>query len=86
MNFVKMMETRGINLENLSDYEFAILLHAVPQEKERRARIKREKLIAEYTDKFNELLGGLEEEGLAFDFNGYTIDIDEFTIKERMGD
>lgn len=88
MNFVKMMEDRGINLEILSDYEFSILLHAIPQEEERRARarIKREQLIAEYTDKFNDLLRELEEEGLAFDFNGYTIDIDKFTIKERMGD
>ena len=86
MNFVKMMETRGINLENLNDYEFSVLLHAIPQEKERRARIKREQLIMEYTHKINELLGELEEEGLAFDFNGYTIDVDKFTIKERMGD
>ena len=81
-----MMETRGINLENLSNYEFAILLHAISQEKERRDRVKREQLITEYANKFNDLLGELDKVGLAFDFNGYTIDVDEFTIKERVGD
>lgn len=75
MNFVKMMEARGINLENLSDYEFAVLLHAIPQEKERRARIKREQLIAEYTDKIGQLIKEISEEGLVVCYCGSPIDI-----------
>lgn len=75
MNFVKMMEARGINLENLSDYEFAVLLHAIPQEKERRARVKREQLIAEYTDKIGQLIKEISEEGLVVYYCGSPIDI-----------
>lgn len=80
MNFVKMMEARGINLENLSDYEFAILLHAIPQEKERRARVKREQLIAEYTNKINNLINELQEQGLTLSYNGESFGTDEFEI------
>lgn len=80
MNFVKMMEARGINLENLSDYEFAVLLHAIPQEKERRARIKREQLITEYTDKINNLINELQEQGLTLSYNGESFGTDEFEI------
>lgn len=75
MNFVKMMEARGINLENLSDYEFTVLLHAIPQEKERRARIKREQLIAEYTDKIGQLIKEISEEELVVYYCGSPIDI-----------
>lgn len=78
MNFVKMMEARGINLENLSDYEFAVLLHAIPQEKERRARVKREQLIAEYTDKIDQLIKEISEEGLVVYYCGSPIDIEGF--------
>lgn len=77
MNFVKMMEARGINLENLSDYEFAVLLHAIPQEKERRARIKREQLIAEYTDKIGQLIKEISEEGLVVYYCGSPINIQD---------
>ena len=77
MDFVKMMETHGINLENLNDYEFAVLLHAIPQEKERRARVKRERLIAEYTDKIDQLIKEISEEGLIVYYCGSPINIEE---------
>jgi hypothetical protein len=77
MNFVKMMEAPGINLENLSDYEFAVLLHAIPQEQERRARVKRERLIAEYTDKIDQLIKEISEEGLVVYYCGSPINIEE---------
>lgn len=78
MNFVKMMETHGINLENLSDYEFALLLHAIPQEKERRARVKREQLIAEYTDKIDQLIKEISEKGLVVYYCGSPMDLQGF--------
>ena len=77
MNFVKMMEARGINLEKLSDYEFAVLLHAIPQEEERRASIKREQLITEYTDKIDHLLKEMSDKGLVVYYCGSPIDIQE---------
>lgn len=77
MNFVKMMENRGINLENLSDYEFEVLLHAIPQEQERRARVKRERLIAEYTNKIDQLIEEISEEGLAVYYCGSPIGLQE---------
>lgn len=77
MNFVKMMEARGINLEKFSDYEFAVLLHAIHQETERRARVKREQLIAEYTDKIDQLIKEISEKGLAVYYCGSPIDIQE---------
>jgi biotin-(acetyl-CoA carboxylase) ligase len=80
MNFVKMMEARGINLENLSDYEFSVLLHAIPQEQERRSRVKREQLIAEYTDKINNLINELQEQGLTLSYNGESFGKYEFEI------
>ena len=75
MNFVKMMEARGINLENLSDYEFSVLLHAISQEQERRASVKRKQLIAEYTDKIDQLIKEISEEGLVVYYCGSPIDI-----------
>jgi len=77
MNFVKMMEARGINLEKLSDYEFSLLLHAVSQEGERRTQVKREQLIAEYTDKIGQLIKEISEEGLVVYYCGSPIDIQE---------
>jgi predicted peroxiredoxin len=77
MDFVKMMEARGINLGKLSDYEFAVLLHAISQEKERRARVKREQLIAEYADKISHLIEEISEEGLAVYYCGSPIDLQE---------
>lgn len=77
MNFVKMIVDHGINLENLSDYEFALLLHAIPQEKERRARVKREQLIAEYTDKINDLINGISEDGLTVYYCGSPINVQD---------
>ena len=70
-----MMEARGINLENLSDYEFSVLLHAISQEQERRASVKREQLIAEYTDKIDQLIKEISEEGLTVYYCGSPIDI-----------
>lgn len=81
MNFVKMMKEHGINLENLNDYEFALLLHAIPQEKERRAQIKREQLIEEYSNKFNDLINELKENGLSLTYEGRIIGEDEFGIE-----
>ena len=75
MNFVKMMADHGISLENLNDYEFALLLHAIPQEKERRARVKREQLIAEYTNKIGQLIKEISEEGLVVYYCGSPIDL-----------
>lgn len=75
MNFVKMMADHGINLENLSDYQFAVLLHAIPQEKERRARVKREQLITEYTNKIGQLIKEISEEGLVVYYCGSPIDL-----------
>jgi len=77
MNFVKMMEARGINLEKFSDYEFAVLLHAISQEEERRASIKREQLITEYTDKIAHLLKEMSDKGLVVYYCGSPIDIQE---------
>ena len=77
MDFVKMMEARGINLEKFSDYEFAVLLHAISQEEERRARVKREQLIAEYTDKIDHLLKEMSDKGLVVYYCGSPIDIQE---------
>jgi hypothetical protein len=77
MNFVKMMVDHGISLESLNDYEFALLLHAIPQEKERRARVKREQLIAEYTDKINDLIKEISDEGLVVYYCGSPINIQE---------
>lgn len=81
MNFVKMMVDHGINLENLNDYEFALLLHAIPQEKERRAQVKREQLIKEYLNKFNDLINELKENGLTLTYEGRIIGEDEFDIE-----
>ena len=81
MNFVKMMVDHGINLENLSDYEFSILLHAIPQEKERRDKVKREQLIEEYSSKFNDLINELQEHDLTLTYEGRIIGEDEFDIE-----
>jgi hypothetical protein len=81
MNFVKMMEAHGINLEKLSDYEFALLLHAIPQEQERRARVKREQLTEEYSNKFNDLINELKEHDLTLTYEGRIIGVDEFDIE-----
>ena len=75
MNFVKMMEAHGINLEKFSDYEFAVLLNAIHQETERRSRVKREQLITEYTNKIDQLIKEISEEGLVVCYCGSPIDI-----------
>lgn len=75
MNFVKMMEARGINLEKFSDYEFTVLHNAIHQEAERRARVKRERLIAEYTNKIDHLIKEISDEGLVVYYCGSPIDI-----------
>ena len=77
MNFVKMMEARGINLEKFSDYEFAVLLHAIHQETDRRARVKREQLIAEYTDKIDSLIKEISEKGLTVYYCGSPINVQD---------
>ena len=77
MNFVKMMADHGISLEGLSDYELALLLRAIPQEKERRARVKREQLIAEYTDKINNFISEISENGLMIYYCGSPINIQD---------
>jgi len=77
MNFVKMMASHGIDLESLSDYELALLLNAIPQETERRARATRELLIAEYTDKINDLISEISERGLTIYYCGSPIDSQE---------
>ena len=76
-----MMVDHGINLENLSDYEFSILLHAIPQEKERRDKVKREQLIEEYSSKFNDLINELQEHDLTLTYEGRIIGEDEFDIE-----
>ena len=81
MNFVKMMEARGINLEKFSDYEFEVLLHAIHQETERRSRVKREQLIEEYLNKFNDLINELQEHDLTLTYEGRIIGEDEFDIE-----
>ena len=77
MNFVKMMAGHGINLESLSNSEFALLLQAIPQEKERRDRVQREQLIAEYTDKIIQLIQEISEEELTVYYCGSPINIQE---------
>jgi hypothetical protein len=85
MDFVKMMEVRGINLEKLSEYEFMVLLHAISQEKERRARVKREQLIAEYTDKIDQLIEEISEKGLVVYYCGSPIDLQGFGSQLVVG-
>lgn len=75
MNFVKMMEARGINLEKFSDYEFAVLLHAIHEETERRARMKREQLITEYTAKIDHLIKEISDKGLIVYYCGSPINL-----------
>jgi len=77
MNFVKMMEARGINLEKFSDYEFAVLLHVIHQETERRSRVKREQLITEYTNKIDQLIKEISEKDLTVYYCGSPISIQE---------
>lgn len=77
MNFVKMMEARGINLEKFSDYEFAVLLNAIHQETERRSRVKREQLITEYTAKIDQLIKEISEKELVVYYCGSPINIEK---------
>lgn len=85
MNFVKMMKDRGINLEKFSDYEFSVLLHAISEEKERRARVKREQLIMEYTDKIGELINEISEKGLTVYYCSSPINIQEVGTQLVVG-
>ena len=78
MNFVKMMEARGINLEKFSDYEFAVLLNAIHQETERQSRVKREQLITEYTNKIDQLIKEISEKELVVYYCGSPIDLQGF--------
>lgn len=77
MNFVKMMEARGINLEKFSDYEFAVLIKAIHQETERRARVRREQLIMEYTNKIDQLIKEISEKDLTVYYCGSPINVQE---------
>ena len=82
MNFREMMKASGIDLENLSDYQFVVLLNAVSQEKERRDCIKRERRIAEYTDKIDRLITEISDEGLVVYYCGTPINIQK--IREQL--
>ena len=85
MNYVKAMVGRGINLNSLSNYELELLELAMKQEKnQRETEREREceqhmRLIAEYTDKLNEFIAELNNNGLVLEYDEY---IGKFFIVE----
>ena len=81
MNYLKMAMDRGFDISKLSDYEITILTKALEEDKERRERLKKERLIEEYLNKFNDLINELQEHDLTLTYEGRIIGEDEFDIE-----
>ena len=81
MNYLKMAMDRGFDISKLSDYEITILIQALEEDKERRERLKKERLIEEYLNKFNDLINELQEHDLTLTYEGCIIGEDEFDIE-----